>query len=90
MKIIAPAALVAATLVLTAAVPALADGDHGTPRGHKGSPVPATHSSAPVTHPSVPVVTYPGVSSPTTMEVDEEADSDLSPGLLPLLVGRVL
>lgn len=76
MKIIARAALAAATLVLTAAVPALADGDHGTPHaGQKGSPGPVTTSRN---------------SSPTKINLEEESDSDLSQGLLPRVMGQLL
>ncbi|ELS56824.1 hypothetical protein [Streptomyces viridochromogenes] len=52
MKIIAPAALVAATLILTAAVPASADGDHRAPRTGQKPPVPAAASK-----PSLPTMT---------------------------------
>jgi hypothetical protein len=77
MKIIAPAALVAATLVLTAAVPALADGDPRPQTGHtaqKGSPAPTAHSG----------------STPTTIIVEEDQEGDFSEGILRRLVTRVL
>jgi hypothetical protein len=78
MKIIARAALAAATLVLTAAVPALADGDHGTPppqAGQKGSPGSVATS---------------GNSKHTKINLEEEEDGDFSQGLLPRVMGQLL
>ncbi|MEU6254074.1 hypothetical protein [Streptomyces sp. NPDC047043] len=76
MKIILPAALAAATLVLTVALPASADPDPGTRQtgqtGQKSAPSSVTDS---------------GNSSPTA--IDTEADPDAE-GLLASLVGRVL
>ncbi|MFI9252100.1 hypothetical protein [Streptomyces sp. NPDC053069] len=76
MKIITRAALAAATLVLTAAVPALADGDHGsTQTGQKGSSGSAANSRN---------------SSPTKINLDEDSDADYSQGLLPRVMGQLL
>jgi hypothetical protein len=77
MKIIATAALAAATLILTAAVPASADGDHKTRQADKK---PSTGS----------VATTPESNIPMRINVDESADSELSEGLLPRIVGQLL
>lgn len=74
MKIIATAALAAATLVLTATVPALADGDPRSPQtSQQGLP----SSTA-------------GATSTLPTDEEEEAEIDFSEGLLPRLVGKVL
>ncbi|KUL27452.1 hypothetical protein [Streptomyces regalis] len=76
MKIIATAALAAATLILTAAVPASADGDRETRQaGLKGS----TNS-----------VVTPENNIPMRINVDESADSDLPQGILPRIMGQLL
>lgn len=75
MKIITTAAL-AATLVLTVAGPALADGDHGTRQaGQKGSP----SSTAPS-----------GNSNPRTIDMQEDSSSDLPQGILPRIMDQLL
>ncbi|MDF3148910.1 MULTISPECIES: hypothetical protein [unclassified Streptomyces] len=76
MKIIATAALAAATLILTAAVPASADGDHGNRQ--------VEQKSSPGT------VTTPENRIPMRINVDESAESDLQQGILPRIVGQLL
>ncbi|WP_369170068.1 hypothetical protein AB5J49_20530 [Streptomyces sp. R28] len=76
MKIIATAALAAATLILTAAVPASADGDHKTRQADKKA--------------STGSVVTPESNIPMRINVDESADSEVSEGLLPRIVGQLL
>ncbi|MFJ8534207.1 hypothetical protein [Streptomyces sp. NPDC093591] len=76
MKIIATAALAAATLVLTAAVPASADGDHGNRQ--------VTQKSSPGT------AATPENNIPMRINVDESAETDLQQGILPRIVGQLL
>ncbi|WP_151483537.1 hypothetical protein [Streptomyces albicerus] len=76
MKIIASVALIAATLLLTAAVPASADGDYGTRQaGQQDSPSSVADSVD---------------NNPMTINMEGDSDSDLTQGLLPRVVGRVL
>ncbi|MGW0737056.1 hypothetical protein [Streptomyces sp. NPDC002851] len=72
MKIITAAALAAATLVLTAAVPASAAGDHGINRAdQQGSPSYVANS---------------GNSDPMKIGFDADAN-DLNQGILPVVGG---
>lgn len=75
MKIITTAAL-AAGLVLAVAVPASADGEHGTRQaGQKSVPASAPH---------------PGNSNPMTVDLRDDSSSDLPQGILPRIFDQLL
>lgn len=76
MKIIAAAALAAATLILTAAVPASADDDHGMPKAdQQGSPGYSTTSAN---------------GEPLKLNINDRVDTDLPHGVLPRIMGHLL
>lgn len=87
MKIIATAALAAATLVLTAAGPALADGEHGTRQAGKaaqaGQPTPGQKVSP-------GSVTRPTIGNLPAFGPQEDSESDVPNGILPRIMDQLL
>ncbi|MDO0914111.1 hypothetical protein QQM39_25750 [Streptomyces sp. DT2A-34] len=81
MKIIATAALAAATLILTTAVPASADGDHGNRQVNQTK---VNEKSSPGT------AAAPETNIPMRINVDESAEPDFQQGILPRIVGQLL
>lgn len=88
MKIITTAALAAATLVLTAAGPALADGEHGTRQAGKTSQ--AGQPAQPPQKVSPGSVTRPTIGTPPSFGPREDLESDVPHGILPRIMDQLL